>query len=95
MQTRFSLLLLCTIDREVLGYPAGVSADVLAEFEELAPHLRRDFVEASDASVRAVGLIPAGTPVAVLRHDHRKVVCKVEDKVFSTVPSTLRDDDEC
>lgn len=94
MQTRFSLLLLRTTDREVVGYPAGVANDVLAEFEELAPHLRRDFVAASQESVRALGLIPAGTPVAVLSYDDLKVVCRVEDKVFSTVYSTLRGDDE-
>lgn len=95
MQTKFSLLLLGTTGQEVVGYPAGVAADVLAEFEELAPHLRRDFVEASDESIRAVGLIPAGTPVAVLGYDAVRVVCRVEDKVFSTVFSTLRRDDEC
>lgn len=94
METRFSLLLLGTTDQEVVGYPAGVPADVLAEFEELAPHLRQDFVDATDESVRAVGLIPAGTPVAVLSYDDVRVVCRVEDKVFSTVFSTLRFDDE-
>lgn len=94
MQTKFSLLLLGSTERDIVGYPAGVAAEVLAEFEELVPHLCRDFVEPSQESVRALGLIPAGTSVAVLSHDERRVVCKVEDKVFATVASTLREDDE-
>jgi len=92
MQTGFSLILFETADNEELvGYPEGATSDVLAELEIVAPHIRTSFREGAMPSVRAVGLVPAGTQVSVVRRDEIKVLCNAADRTFVTAVSALID----
>lgn len=90
-RTRFALVLLETSDgSQVVGYPAGVTAEVLADVEAIAPHLKTDLI-AGNHAVRAVSLVPAGATVVVLRTEGQSVECRAGSHVFVTADSTLVD----
>jgi hypothetical protein len=92
MQTRFSLILLGAQDSgEVIGYPEGATADVLAEIELVAPHVREFFLAGGTQGIRVLGLIAANAKVVVVKREQARVFCQLGARTFTTVISVFTD----